>query len=71
MTRVVLYLPGGRTVSASTFAVGWSGGDLRLWAVGQPADGNHDDASVGEAVTATRDDTAGHAVQRVPLGGTA
>ena len=36
VTRVVLYLPGGRTVSASTFAAGWSGSDLRLWAVGLP-----------------------------------
>jgi Sigma-70, region 4 len=37
VTRVVLRLPGGRTVSASTFAAGWSGSDLRLWAVVQRA----------------------------------
>jgi len=71
VTRVVLYLPGGRTVSASTFAAGWSGSDLRLWAVGLPADGNLNDASVAEAVTATGYDAAGHVVQRVTLGGTA
>jgi hypothetical protein len=71
VTRVVLYLPGGRTVSASTFAAGWSGSDLRLWAVGLPAGGNLDDASVAEAVTATGYDAAGHVVQRVTLGGTA
>ena len=71
VTRVVLYLPGGRTVSASTFAAGWSGSDLRLWAVGLPADGNLNDASVAEAVTATGYDAAGQVVQRVTLGGTA
>jgi hypothetical protein len=40
----------------------------RAWHLA-PVNGNLDDTSVAEAVTATGYDAAGHAVQRITLGG--
>lgn len=66
VARVVLRLPNGERISASTFAA-WPGSGLRLWAVRLPA---HVPSIIqGVAViTATGYDAAGNVVAQVTLG---
>jgi hypothetical protein len=66
VARVVLHLPGGRSVSTSTVAA-WPGSGLRLWAIRLPADVYIQGQQI-PTITATGYDTAGQVVARVVLG---
>jgi hypothetical protein len=67
VARVVLHFADGGQVSTPTFAAGWPGSDIRLWAVSLP----HGVWRAGEqppTISVTGYDAAGHVVQRVTLG---
>jgi len=66
VARVVLHLPGGRSVSTSTFAA-WAGSGVRLWAIRLPAD-VYIPGQQMRTITATGYDTADQVVARVTLG---
>lgn len=66
VARVVLHLPGDRSVATSTFAA-WPGSGLRLWAIRLPAD-VYVQGQQMPTITATGYDTAGQVVARVTLG---
>jgi hypothetical protein len=66
VARVVLHLPGGRQVSASTFAA-WPDSGLRLWAIRLPAN-VYVHGQQMPTITATGYDTAGQVVTRGTLG---
>jgi hypothetical protein len=66
VTMVVLQLPGGKHLSAPTFAA-WPGSGLRLWAVTLPSDIGWGGRGVPQP-TATAYDAAGQAVAQVTLG---
>jgi hypothetical protein len=67
VARVVLTLPGGKTVSTSTFPARWPGSSLRLWAVKVPENAASIDRPRSD-ITATAYDAAGHVLGRVQLG---
>jgi hypothetical protein len=67
VARVVLRLPDGRQVSAST-TTGWPG--LRLWTANVPLRGQAI-SDPRQVITATGYDASGHVVGRVQLGGMA
>jgi len=67
VSRVVLRLPSGQQVSTSTFAAGWPGSEVRLWAVSIPSD-TWQDGQAKPTITATGYDAAGHVVGQVQLG---
>ena len=53
VARVVVRVPDGKLLSVSTFAAGWRGSDLRLWAVKLPKDSFNFIKGNSTAVTAT------------------
>ncbi len=67
VSRVVLRLPSGQQVSTSTFAAGWPGSEVRLWAVSIPSD-TWQDGQAKPTITATGYDAAGRVVGQVQLG---
>jgi len=69
VTKVVVQLPGGGTVTAATVAAGWPGSDLRLWAVALPAGSWNPVQDATPRLPATAYDAAGHAIGHVQLGG--
>jgi hypothetical protein len=68
VARVVVRVPDGKLLSVSTFAAGWRGSDLRLWAVKLPKDSLSVAKGDSMAVTATAYDAAGQAIGTVQLG---
>jgi hypothetical protein len=68
VARVILHLADGGEVTTSTFAAGWAGSDLRLWAVPLPPGSGVQGAGM-PTVTATAQDAAGHVLGQVRLGG--
>jgi hypothetical protein len=67
VARVVLQVAGGRQVSTSTFAPGWPGSDLRLWAVKLALSAVEVSRAL-PGITATAYDAAGHVLGQVQLG---
>ena len=68
VARVVVRVPDGRLLSVSTFAAGWRGSDLRLWAVKLPKDSFNVPKGKSMAVTATAYDAAGRVIGTAQLG---
>jgi hypothetical protein len=68
VARVVVRVPDGKLLSVSTFAAGWRGSDLRLWAVKLPKDSFNVAKGSSMAVTATAYDAAGQVIGTVQLG---
>jgi hypothetical protein len=68
VARVVVRVPDGKLLSVSTFAAGWRGSDLRLWAVKLPKDSFNVAKGNSMAVTATAYDAAGRVIGTVQLG---
>jgi hypothetical protein len=68
VARVVVRVPDGKLLSVSTFAAGWRGSDLRLWAVKLPKDSFNFIKGNSTAVTATAYDAAGRVIGTVRLG---
>lgn len=68
VARVVVRVPDGKLLSVSTFAAGWRGSDLRLWAVKLPKDSFNVAKGSSMAVTATAYDAAGRVMGTVQLG---
>ena len=68
VARVVVRVPDGKLLSVSTFAAGWRGSDLRLWAVKLPKDSFNVAKGNSMAVTAMAYDAAGQVIGRVQLG---
>ena len=68
VARVVVRVPDGKLLSVSTFAAGWRGSDLRLWAVKLPKDSFNVAKGSSTAVTAMAYDAAGQVIGTVQLG---
>jgi len=68
VARVVVRVPDGKLLPVSTFAAGWQGSDLRLWAVKLPSDSFNVVKGHSTAVTATAYDAAGRVIGTVRLG---